>query len=114
METWIPICLEQELPLNGALPLKVARKQGQTEAVQVAVFKTSHGIFALEDRCPHRGGPLSQGEIDGQFVFCPMHGWKIDLASGQAQLPGRGCAKKIAVQLQRGQVLLNLDSLEAI
>jgi nitrite reductase (NADH) small subunit len=114
METWIPICREQELPLQGALPLTVARKNNQLEPVQVAVFRTAQGVFAVHDRCPHRGGPLSQGEVDGQFVYCPMHGWKIDLVTGQAKQPGRGCAKRIAVQLQRGEVLLNLDSLETI
>jgi nitrite reductase (NADH) small subunit len=112
MDDWFPVCKEQDLAAAGVMPLVLARTQ--KEAASVAIFRNRTGVFALEDRCPHRGGPLSRGELDGGFVYCPMHGWKIDLATGQAQSPGRGCAKTIAVQIQRGEILLSKADLDAI
>ena len=53
------------------------------EGVDVAVFRSRSGqIFAIENRCPHRNGPLAEGIIDGQYVVCPLHGHKFNLATG--------------------------------
>lgn len=76
---------------------------------RIALFRTSDDrIFALEDRCPHRGGPLSQGIVHGKRVTCPLHGWTIELDSGEAVAPDKGCAPRIPVALQGGRILLNL------
>ncbi len=51
---------------------------------EIAVFRSRGGeIFAIENRCPHRQGPLSEGIIGGGKVICPLHGHKFDLATGQ-------------------------------
>jgi nitrite reductase (NADH) small subunit len=66
----------------------------------IAVFRTAEGeIFALEDRCPHKGGPLSQGIVFGTRVACPLHGWTVALADGCAVAPDRGCARKFEVEV---------------
>lgn len=92
-----------EIPRLGARVIEVAGKR-------IALFRTSDDrVFALEDRCPHRGGPLSQGIVHGQRVTCPLHGWTVDLASGEAVAPDRGCAPRLAVMLAAGRILLDLS-----
>lgn len=66
----------------------------------VAIFRTAQDeLFALEDRCPHKGGPLSQGIVFGRRVACPLHGWTVELADGCAVAPDRGCARKFKVAI---------------
>ncbi len=73
----------------------------------VALFRTRDDqVFALRDSCPHRGGPLSQGIVHGTTVTCPLHNWKIDLASGEAQGPDEGCTNSFPVKVEDGVVYL--------
>ncbi|MDA1477840.1 nitrite reductase small subunit NirD [Bacillus sp. CLL-7-23] len=59
---------------------------------EIAVFKLSNGsVRAVENRCPHKGGVLAEGMVSGEFVFCPMHDWKISLKDGRVQEPDTGC-----------------------
>ena len=74
----------------------------------IAVFRTAAGeIFALEDRCPHKGGPLSQGIVHGKHVTCPLHNWVVDLSTGEAVAPDQGCTRKVPVQIRNRRVFLN-------
>ena len=68
-------------------------------------------VHALEDRCPHKGGPLSQGIVFGTSVACPLHNWTIGLCTGQAAAPDEGCTPKFAVKVENGQVFLDADEL---
>jgi nitrite reductase (NADH) small subunit len=77
----------------------------------IAIFRTSDDrVFALEDRCPHKGGPLSQGIVHGNHVTCPLHNWLIDLTTGEAVAPDQGCAPKVAVQVLQDRILLMLPA----
>ncbi|MBU9706983.1 nitrite reductase small subunit NirD [Paenibacillus sp. AK121] len=59
---------------------------------EIAVFRLSDGsVRALENRCPHKGGRLSEGMICGSVVHCPLHDWKVDLFTGQVRDPDTGC-----------------------
>src|SRR5262249_2803821 len=74
----------------------------------IAVFRTADdAVFALTDRCPHRGGPLSEGIVQGHAVACPLHGWVIALESGEAEAPEEGCAAIIGVKLVGDKILLS-------
>ena len=102
MSEWKKICLVSEIPVLGAR--RVARPQG----VDVAVFRNSgDGVFALLDRCPHKGGPLSQGIVFGNSVACPLHNWTIGLADGCARAPDEGCTPKFVVKVEAGAVFLD-------
>jgi nitrite reductase (NADH) small subunit len=80
---------------------------GKTE---VAVFKLLNGsIRAVENRCPHKGGVLSEGMVSGEFVFCPMHDWKICLEDGKVQDPDTGCVKTYQTQTVGEEVFLLID-----
>jgi hypothetical protein len=64
-------------------------------------------VFALLDRCPHKGGPLSQGIVFGTSVACPLHNWTIGLDDGCAKAPDEGCTPKFACKVEGGIVLLD-------
>jgi nitrite reductase (NADH) small subunit len=106
MSNWKKICLVSEIPVLGARC--VARPVG----VDVAVFRnTEDQVFALLDRCPHKGGPLSQGIVFGTSVACPLHNWTIGMADGCAKAPDEGCTPKFAVMVENGAVHLDADEL---
>ena len=106
MTTWQAICAVDDIPVLGAR--RVARPQG----LDVALFRNADNeVFALLDRCPHKGGPLSQGIVFGRSVACPMHNWTIGLCDGQAAAPDEGCTPGFAVQVQDGMVYLDAAEL---
>jgi len=105
-DEWTLICALADIPVLGSR--RVARDQG----LDVAVFRNSQDeVFALLDRCPHKGGPLSQGIVFGTHVACPLHNWSIGLCDGQASAPDEGCTPKFSVRLDEGQVYLKADEL---
>jgi nitrite reductase (NADH) small subunit len=102
MNNWKKICFVTDIPVLGSR--RVQRSQG----LDVAVFRNSEDqVFALLDRCPHKGGPLSQGIVHGISVACPLHNWNIGLADGCAKAPDEGCTPKFAVQVKDGEVFLD-------
>jgi nitrite reductase (NADH) small subunit len=106
MNEWTPICRIDDIPVLGSR--RVARPQG----LDVVVFRNDMDeVFALLDRCPHKGGPLSQGIVFGTSVACPLHNWTIGLCTGQAAAPDEGCTPRFEVKLEGGQVLLNTAEL---
>ena len=106
MSTWIPICHIDDIPVLGSRI--VTRPQGAA----VAIFRTgSDRVLALLDRCPHKGGPLSQGIVFGESVACPLHNWSIGLCDGVAAAPDVGCSPTFAVQVVDGQSSLDADEL---
>ncbi|GGC92411.1 nitrite reductase small subunit NirD [Chelatococcus reniformis] len=99
-DTWIDVGAEADVPPLGS---RVVR----APAGDIAVFKAADGtLFALFDRCPHKGGPLSQGIVHGHAVTCPLHNWVIGLADGAAQGADHGCTATVAVKVEAGRVLL--------
>ena len=106
MSDWKPVCLVSDIPSLGAR--RVQRAQG----LPVALFRTADDrVFALLDRCPHKGGPLSQGIVFGDAVACPLHNWTIALADGSARAPDEGCTPVFACRVQDGQVWLDATEL---
>ena len=106
-ERWIDVGALADIPRRGARVVKAPHGD-------IAVFRTADdGVFALRDRCPHKGGPLSQGIVHGAAVTCPLHNWVIGLADGQAQGADHGCARRFEVAVRAGRVLLASDALTA-
>jgi nitrite reductase (NADH) small subunit len=109
MAQWKSICSVDEIPVLGAR--RVTRANGP----EVAVFRNAEDkVFALLDRCPHKGGPLSQGIVFGESVACPLHNWTIGLADGCAKAPDEGCTPRFSVKVENGQVSLDLDELNSL
>ena len=101
-DPWLQIGRVEDIPRQGA---RIVR----TTAGEIAVFRTVEDeVFALRDRCPHQGGPLSQGIVHGRRVACPLHDWKIHLDPGRAAAPDEGCAARYPVRVEDGVVRLRL------
>lgn len=100
--TWIKVGHLADIPVLGARVLHAA-------GGDIAVFRTATDeVYALADRCPHRGGPLSQGIVFGTRVACPLHDRVIDLKSGDAIAPDTGCTPTYPVRIEDGVIWLNL------
>jgi nitrite reductase (NADH) small subunit len=102
MSGWVEIGTLDDIPRLGAC---VVRYGG----TNVAVFRTEDDrVFALVDRCPHKGGPLSQGIVHGCRVTCPLHNLVLDLATGKAVAPDEGATRTIPVKLEERRIFLEL------
>lgn len=100
---WNNICRLEDIPVLGA---RVVKTRGHGD---IAIFRTADDeVFAMHDKCPHKGGPLSQGIVHGRTVTCPLHNWKLQLENGEAVAPDVGCSKPFAVRVEDGLVLLGL------
>ncbi|MCU7960920.1 MAG: nitrite reductase small subunit NirD [gamma proteobacterium symbiont of Bathyaustriella thionipta] len=102
MNNWIQVTDLKEIPKLGSRIVKTAEGD-------IAIFRTAHDeVFALRDACPHKQGPLSQGIVHGTSVTCPMHNWKIDLASGEALGADEGCTNTYQTKIEEGQVYIQI------
>ena len=100
---WIEVGRLDDIPRRGS-----RRVKGPDVDVPIAVFRTADDqVFALVDRCPHKSGPLSEGIVQDCAVACPLHGWVIDLATGEAEAPDEGQTPVIAVKLEDGRIWLS-------
>ncbi|GIL01296.1 MAG: tRNA-(guanine-N1)-methyltransferase [Alphaproteobacteria bacterium] len=99
---WIAIGTIDDIPRRGARC--VATPRGR-----IGVFRTADDrVFAIEDHCPHKGGPLSQGIVHGASVTCPLHNWVISLETGQAQGADVGSVTIIPVRNEDGRLFIAL------
>ena len=103
--TWFDIGAIDDIPQRGARC--VVTPQGK-----IGVFRTMDDpIFAIEDHCPHKGGPLSQGIVHGAAVTCPLHNWVISLETGKAIGADEGAVKTLPVKVEEGCISLGLGEM---
>lgn len=101
--TWIEVGHIDDIPRLGARVV-------ETDIGNIAVFRNAEDeIFALLDRCPHKGGPLSQGIVYDRRVTCPLHNWVISLESGEATGPDTGCTNHYPVRIEDNMIYISLD-----
>ena len=109
MSNWKEICKVEDIPVLGA------RRVQRALGADVAIFRNAEDkVFALLDRCPHKGGPLSQGIVFGESVACPLHNWTIGLADGCARAPDEGCTPRFSIKVDAGVVHVDVDELNSI
>jgi len=102
MDDWHEVGRLEDIPLLGSRVI-------HSPEGNVAVFRAGDDtIFALEDRCPHKGGPLSQGIVFGHTVACPLHNWCIEMASGCAVAPDEGNTRSYPIKVIDGIIYLDL------
>jgi len=107
MSNWIEIGALKDIPRLGS---RVVR----TASGDIAVFRTENDeVFALDDRCPHKGGPLSQGIVHNRRVTCPLHNFVIELESGKAVAPDEGCTHSNPAKVENGIVWLSIRQSKA-
>ncbi len=101
---WIDVCAVDDIPAQGSRIVKTAKGC-------LALFKTSAGeVYALNDKCPHKQGPLSQGIVHDKFVTCPLHSWVFSLETGEAQGADIGKVETRPVRIVGNRVELALKS----
>lgn len=101
MTIFVDIGSLDDIPAQGARLVKTA-------GGCVALFRTADDqVFALDDRCPHKGGPLSEGIVHGTSVTCPLHNWVFDLNTGQAQGADEGQVRTWPVKVKAGRILID-------
>ena len=104
MSDWIEITQLDEIPVLGSRVVKTANED-------IAIFRTSDDrVFAVRDACPHKQGPLSQGIVHGTSVTCPLHNWKIDLASGEALGADEGCTNVYETKVEDDMIYLRMPA----
>ena len=99
--SWVDAGPIDAIPLRGARVLRMGERD-------IALFRTSEDrVYALRDRCPHRGGPLSQGIVHGTRVTCPLHDWVINLGTGAVVGPDDGFVPCFVVRVTDGRVYVD-------
>ena len=107
MSNWVDISALEDIPQRGARVVKTAEGC-------VAVFRTSGDeVFALDNRCPHKGGPLAEGIVHGNSVTCPLHNWVFSLETGLAQGADEGQVPTYPAKVEDGRILLDRAFLRA-
>lgn len=97
---WVAFGSLQDIPRGCARVLP-------TLLCNIAVFRTNDDrIYALEDFCPHKGAPLSYGQLEGARVICPLHGWEINLADGRVAFPNGGSVRSFPVRVDDGEIFV--------
>jgi nitrite reductase [NAD(P)H] small subunit len=101
--TWVRIAYCRDIPLREGRAVKVGIRE-------IAIFNLGDRFLAIENRCPHKGGPLADGIISGATVVCPLHAWKISLETGKGvNGPSTSsCVETLRTRVEGGIVLLAL------
>lgn len=102
MDTWTRVASLNEIPENSGLEVVVGDRI-------VALFRCNGEIVALDGVCPHMGGPLAKGQVHGEIVTCPWHGWQFNVTTGRHCLTPNLTHPKVAVRVENDAVLVNLD-----
>ncbi len=100
--SWKEVATLADIPALGGRV--VATRDGE-----IALLRNERGeVYALDNRCPHKGGPLAEGAVSGDTVYCPLHNWRIDLTCGEARDPDTGCVRTWPVRLEGERVFVRL------
>ena len=103
---WIRIASTDKIPLREGRSVTV-------DGAEIAIFNLGNRFVAVENACPHRGGPLCDGIVSGTTVACPLHGHKVCLETGKMLKPDLGVrVDTYPVKVEDGLVLVQLDSAE--
>jgi len=81
----------------------------EVKGKKIAVFRVEGNLFAIENTCPHRGGPLGEGDLEGNVVTCPWHGWQFDVTTGVSPVNPAANVKKFNCKVEGGDVLIDVE-----
>jgi nitrite reductase (NADH) small subunit len=106
---WVRITHRDNIPLREGRSVRIGGRD-------IAIFNLGDRFLAVENRCPHRGGPLSEGIVSGKTVVCPLHSWKISLECGAVIKPADAnkCVQTFQTRVDAGVILLEVPAAEAI
>src|SRR5947207_14485085 len=100
---WVRIAYCEDMPLREGREVIVGDRA-------IAVFNLGNRFLAVENRCPHRGGPLADGIVSGSTVVCPLHAWKIDLMTGSVtnRPENLQCVRTFQTRVEDGVILVEV------
>ncbi len=101
MSEWVKVINKSDVPSGAGAIAAVGDRQ-------IAVFFLGDSYYAIDSTCPHRGGPLGEGEVDGTIVTCPWHGWEFDVTTGQSPINPAACVETFPVKLEGENILIEL------
>lgn len=102
MGRWVAVAAADACPPGACLEVVAGDRI-------VALFHPAEGLCALDGVCPHQGGPLGKGQLDGTTVTCPWHGWQFDVQSGQHRLSAAIRQPRFEVRVEAGQIQVWLE-----
>lgn len=79
-----------------------------TNGVDIALFNVDGKFYAIENTCPHRGGPLGEGMLEGNVVACPWHGWRFDVTTGVSPVMASVSVARFEVKIEGDDVFVNV------
>ena len=103
-ERWVRIARVSDLPLREGRAARIGDRE-------IALFHLGDRVLAVDNQCPHQGGPLCDGIVTGQSVVCPLHAWKVNLADGTVERPTHGkdhCVRTYETRLEEGIVAVQM------
>ena len=107
MSSWVKVAPFEDIPRLGARVVRRTKLDGGFD--EIGIFRTEDDrIFAINNQCPHKKGPLSQGIVYGDKIACPLHSWKISLVDGKAEEPDEGEVACFNVKVEDGMVYLEV------
>jgi nitrite reductase (NADH) small subunit len=106
---WVRVAFCEDIPPREGRAVEIGDRE-------IALFNTGGRFYATSNRCPHRGGPLCDGIVTGDAVVCPLHGWKVDLATGAVQRPSAQspCVDIYPARVDNGIVVVGLPERAAV
>lgn len=103
-KTWVRIALCHDIPLREGRAVKIGTRE-------IAIFNLGDRFRAVDNRCPHKGGPLADGIVSGAAVVCPLHAWKISLETGEglSSASASSCVETFPTRVEDGVIFLELS-----
>lgn len=103
MAQWVRVCSLIEAPQEGKV------MEAEADGVTICLARVGGALAAVDNLCPHREGPLSEGWIEGNAVVCPWHSWAFDLQTGAAEPPERARVDVFPVRVEGDDVLVEIS-----
>lgn len=104
LKRWTRIAYCRDIPLREGRAVKVGNRE-------IAIFNLGDRFLAVDNRCPHKGGPLADGIVSGAAVVCPLHAWKISLETGEGvnHASASSCVETFRTRVEHGVIFLELS-----
>ncbi len=102
MARWVRIAAESDVPPGNCRGFSV-------EGKEVGLFNVDGEFYAIDNVCPHRGAPLSDGRMEGSHVVCPWHGWAFDVRGGGLVMDPNRCQIVFPVKKRDGEIFVDVE-----
>ena len=99
---WLKVCSIADAPQPGTVT------EADAGGKAICLANLNGEFSALDSVCPHRGGPLGQGSVEGESVVCPWHAWTFNLKTGVAEMPVDARARVFQVKAVNGELLVEV------